>query len=100
LIAEPVAAIALYGSGVAVSVPQPARFAVHKLVLAQERRQNERPKRQKDLLQAGALIEALRESDPNALSDAFDSARGQGGRWSSRIGRSLAELELTLEDVA
>jgi hypothetical protein len=100
LIAEPVAAIALYGSGVAVSVPQPARFAVHKLILAQERRQNERPKRQKDLLQAGALIEALRESDPYALSDAFDSARGQGGRWSSRIGRSLAELELTLEDVA
>jgi hypothetical protein len=100
LIADPVAAIALYGSGVAVSVPQPARFAVHKLILAQERRPNERPKRQKDLLQAGALIEALRESDPYALSDAFDSARRQGGRWSSRIGRSIAELKLRLEDIA
>jgi hypothetical protein len=100
LIAEPVEAIALYGSGVAVSVPQPARFAFHKLILAQERRPNERPKRQKDLLQAGALIEAFRESDPYALSDAFDSARRQGRGWSSRIDRSLAELGLKPEEVA
>jgi hypothetical protein len=100
LIADPVDAVALYGSGVAISVPQPARFAVHKLILAQERRPNERPKRQKDLLQARALLEALRESDPYALGDTFKSAQRQGKGWSKRIERSLAELEVTLEDIA
>ncbi len=99
LIAEPVPAVVLFGSGVAVSVPQPARFAVHKLILAQERR--DIPKRQKDLLQARALTEALTESDPHALADAIADARGRGRRgWAAKIDRSLAELGLDLEEIA
>jgi hypothetical protein len=98
LITDPVPAVVLFGSGVAVTVPQPARFATHKLLLAQERR--DVPKRQKDLLQAGALIAALRESDPYALADAIDDARGQGKRgWAAKINRSLTELGMKLEDV-
>ena len=98
LIADPVPAVVLFGSGVAVAVPQPARFAVHKLILAQERR--DVPKRQKDLLQARALVEALSESDPYALADAFGDARSRGRRgWAARINRSLAELGLKLEEI-
>ncbi len=99
LITEPVPAVVLFGSGVAVTVPQPARFAIHKLLLAQERR--DVPKRQKDLLQASALIEALQESDPYALADAVTDARSRGRRgWAARIDRSLAELGLALGELA
>jgi hypothetical protein len=38
LIADPISAVALYGAGVPVTVPQPARYAVHKLIVAQVRR--------------------------------------------------------------
>jgi hypothetical protein len=94
LIENPVPAVALWGAGVAVRVPQPARFAVHKLMVAQ-RRGHDRIKRQKDLDQADAMMTALRASDPFALEDAIDEARAQGKAWSKEIDRSLAELEAT-----
>jgi hypothetical protein len=95
LIADPVGAVALFGSGVAVSIPQPARFAVHKLILSQERAKSQGPKRQKDLMQARALIDALGESDPYALDDALADARKRGRKgWAGKIDRSLAELKL------
>jgi hypothetical protein len=94
LISDPSPAIALYGSGVFVRVPQPARYAVHKLILAQKRR-SETIKRQKDLAQARALIEALRSSEPHAFEDAMDDARSQGAKgWSEPIDRSLQEMGL------
>ena len=44
-------------------------------------------------MQAGALMEALRLSDPFAPEDAMEDARGQGRTgWSDPIDRSLAEL--------
>jgi hypothetical protein len=94
LIADPLATVALWGSGVPVTIPQPARFAVHKLILAQRRDAGDRIKRRKDLDQAAALIAALRAHDPYLLDDALVDARAQGkAGWSDRIDRSLAELE-------
>lgn len=99
LISEPVPTIALWGAGVAVNVPQPARFAVHKLILAQKRDAGMRLKRQKDLAQADALIEALLATDPYALEDAIDDARMRGRRgWALPIERSLAELRRQTSD--
>lgn len=93
LITEPVRTVALWGAGVAISVPQPARFAVHKLILAQKRDPAMRLKRQKDLAQADALIEALLANDPYALEDAIEDARAKGRRgWGIPIERSLAEI--------
>lgn len=91
LIENPVPTAALWGAGVAVRVPQPARFAVHKLMVAQ-RRGHDRIKRQKDLDQADALMSALYAHDPFALEDALEDARAQGRNWSKEIDRSLAEL--------
>lgn len=86
-------AVLLWRSGTRVTVPAPSRYAVHKLILAQRRDPANRPKRQKDLAQAGALIAALRAGDPFALQDALDDARAKGERgWAQPIARSLAEL--------
>ena len=100
LIAEPVPTVALWGAGVQTNVPQPARFAVHKLILAQKRDAGTRPKRQKDLAQADALIEALLASDPFALEDALEdaAARGRMG-WADPIARSLSELGRSTSDL-
>jgi len=93
---DPVAATALWGPGVPVSVPAPARYAVHKLILAQKRLRTSREKRFKYLSQAAALIEALRQADPFAIEDALEDARRQGtDGWEKPISRSLAELGLS-----
>ena len=93
LVEHPVTAVALWGAGVSVRIPQPARFAVHKLILAQRRGPADRSKRGKDLAQADALMTALDVSDPFALQDAIEDARAMGrAGWSDPIDRSLAEL--------
>jgi hypothetical protein len=96
LMEHPVPAAALHGAGIALKVPTPARYAIHKLIIAQKRAAD-RGKRHKDLLQAKALIEALTITDRWALSDAYEDASGQGAQgWRQPIERSLSELGLTL----
>jgi hypothetical protein len=95
LIDGSVRTVALWRAGVLVNVPQPARFAVHKLILAQRRDASGRLKRAKDLAQAKALLEVLREQDPFALEDALHDARAQGKTgWGAPISRSLKEIGL------
>jgi hypothetical protein len=95
LIEAPLRTVALWGAGVLVNTPQPARFAVHKLILAQRREASGRVKRTKDLAQAKALIEVLRENDPFALEDALADARAKGIKgWRIPIARSLQEIGL------
>lgn len=97
LIAEPAQAAVLARSGILVQVPQPVRFAIHKLILAQRRPAPERLKRQKDLLQARSLIMALQASDPELLLDTLAEAKAKGSEgWRKPILRSLDELGITL----
>lgn len=96
LIADPVPTIALWGAGVPVTIPQPAKYATHKLILAQKRDPGSRLKRAKDLAQAKSLIEALLQHDRYALLDALAEARRKGPRgWGAPIDRSLEELGLS-----
>jgi len=91
LIEDSIEAVALYRAGVPVRVPAPERFAVHKLIIAQ-RRDKRSVKAPKDLMQAKALIEALRENDPGALDNAFEIARSKGKAWRTAIDASLVEI--------
>lgn len=93
LIDDPVPAVALHGAGVPVTLPRPARFAVHKLILAQKRGAHELAKSRKDLAQAAAVVEALRISAPFDLDDALEDARARGrDGWTRPIDRSLAQI--------
>lgn len=97
LIAEPVRAVALWGSGVPVRIPHPARYAVHKLIVAQRRDPANLIKRTKDLEQARIIIAALERNEPFAIEDALEDARTQGAEgWVKPIARSLEELGLNL----
>ncbi len=98
LVERPATAVLLSGAGLLVEVPQPARYAIHKLIVAQKRGPTERLKRRKDLVQAECLISALKISDPVALFEAYESAGAQGKKgWADPIKKSLHELKITID---
>ena len=97
LIAEPVPAAIPYRSGVLVQIPRPERYAVHKLIVAERRRDGDRLKAQKDRAQAAFLIEALARDRPDELLDALEDARARGPKWRDRIEASLSHLPETAE---
>ncbi len=75
LIEEPVQAVIVGGRGVLVNVPQPARFALHKLWTAGQRPPAEQAKVRKDRRQAAALLEVLLEDRPGDVSRAWKPLR-------------------------
>jgi hypothetical protein len=89
---ETMEVVALYGAGVLVRVPPPVRYAVHKLIVAQERKKTELAKKQKDLRQAKELIDILLGTDEETLQDTLDEARARGKSWRSAINASLKEM--------
>jgi hypothetical protein len=89
---ESIEAVALYGPGVLISVPPPMRYAIHKLLVAQERKSHS-PKRNKDLKQAKDLIDVFVETDSLAFEDALDDARNRGSKWKKSIDASLREIK-------
>ena len=92
LVENSIRAVALYGSGVRVLVPRPDRYAVHKLIVAQNRSHGAGAKRRKDLQQAAALFEVLNQVAPEELSDALEDARGRGRKWKQAINAGLRTL--------
>ncbi len=95
LIAEPILAVALYREGVAVQIPKPERYAIHKLILAGERRASDAAKAQKDRAQANWLIAILAEDRPGELAEALENAESRGPKWrdalaSERAGNATA----------
>ncbi|MFA4973566.1 MAG: GSU2403 family nucleotidyltransferase fold protein [bacterium] len=73
------------GKGIAVTVPNPARFAVHKLAIAARRPSSEAAKTQKDLEQAAELIAVLAEERPTELATALRSVARIGGKFKSYL---------------
>ena len=72
LVRDPVQAVVLYSAGIIVNVPDPGRFALHKLAVSQLRPAGLSEKRRKDIAQAESLIEALMDQNPGALILAAD----------------------------
>lgn len=93
LIASPVRAAVVNGGVVAVNVPDPARFALHKLVVATERPATDSVKREKDLSQAAQLLEVLAEDRPGDLVLAWEDLVTRGKSWRARVTASLPSLE-------
>jgi hypothetical protein len=86
-------AVVLYRSGVLVTVPTPARFALYKLWLADQRPVTEQAKVRKDLLQAEALLEVLLEDRRGDLRRAWTKA---GDREKRVMSRRTEDLEGSL----
>jgi len=98
LIYEPEPAVILYGVGVYVHVPAPERYAVHKLIVSRRRPEGV-AKRNKDLQQAEALLEALAVKRPHELKLAWEEARNRGQRWRQLLGEALTLLAPNSRDL-
>lgn len=71
LLERPVQAVVV--AGVLVNVPDPARFAFHKLWLASRRPVAEQTKAHKDRRQAAGMLEVLLEDRPGDLKPAWEA---------------------------
>ena len=87
-----VQAVVLYGAGSLVNIPDPARFALHKLAVSQLRLPSNPEKRRKDLAQASAVIEYLLEENPGSLLLATDAANALGDAFTSFVKSGISNM--------
>ncbi|MBF9034234.1 hypothetical protein HKCCE2091_08270 [Rhodobacterales bacterium HKCCE2091] len=93
LIAGAVEVPMLYRSGSLIRVPRPERFAIHKLIVAERRRDGpDAVKSRKDRAQAAFLIRHFAEEDPWLIAEAYQEAMEKGPSWREKIGRSLERM--------
>jgi hypothetical protein len=97
LIHEPEPAVILHDAGIYVQVPSPARFAVHKLIISR-RRPEGLAKRDKDLQQAEALLEALAEKRSHDLKLAWQEAYERGPTWRQLLAEGLSQIRASVRD--
>lgn len=84
------------GGAVVVNVPAPARYAVHKLIVATERGSQFRTKANKDLLQAAALVSYMRAHMPEEISEAWKDVDRRGPSWKKKAAQGRAALRMLL----
>jgi len=93
LLKDPVKAVAVTGRGVLVNVPQPSRFAIHKLVLSQRRKVSEQLKSIKDLNQASFLLEILLQDRPMDLYPALiDVKQSKSRKYEKQMLQGLEQI--------
>ena len=93
LIARPVRGAVVDGGGILVNVPDPARFAFHKLIVSGERGAAMHAKRMKDITQAAQIFSVLVEDRPGDVRIAWDEIRKNGQGWVKRVREGLLGLE-------
>jgi hypothetical protein len=92
LIYDAVPAAVLHGGGVLVNVPRPERYALHKLIISQ-RRKDGTAKIDKDLQQAEILLDVLAERRKADLRDAWEEMCGRGPKWRLHAADGMASID-------
>lgn len=92
-------AVILSGVGaVLVTVPDPARYALHKILVHVERRKTNPAKAAKDLRQAAALIEVLSDFRQDSLDILWRDILDRGPGWRKRARTGFTALEKLLPE--
>ena len=95
LLKDTVDAAVLSRSGALVNVPSPERYAIHKLIVSTMRKATgtSAVKADKDVIQAGLLIEALISKRlEDDLSSALEEAITRGESWRRNIQKASTRL--------
>ena len=98
LLADAQRAVVLHGAGIAVSVPNPARFAMHKLAVSQLRPIGMQAKIHKDIAQATVLLAILAADNPGALILAMDAVFERNDALAHFVSTGLMRLDRTLRE--
>lgn len=90
------AAVLLFGHGIMVNLPSPARYAMHKCAVNQLRPAMDAVKSRKDLEQAAELFQVLLEERPGDLVLAREAAEKAGSKFLAhyRAGMKLLTVDL------
>ena len=95
LIRKPHRSVSLHGSGIAVTVPEPERFAIHKMMIATRRLTDTagRLKSTKDIMQASEIIDAVAMTGRNQrLHQVLHEALQRGPKWRIAISEGTSRL--------
>lgn len=84
---------------VVVSIPHPARYALHKLIVYGERKGSFAVKSNKDLLQAGFLLSRLKDTRGWEVDEAWNDLKGRGKGWIERVKRGRDALAKAFPDL-
>ncbi len=93
LIEDPVDAVIPYDAGILVNIPQPARFAFHKLLISSKRSITDQVKSKKDFDQSISLLKILLEDRPGDLLLAWDELKKRGKNWTAPILKKMGSLK-------
>lgn len=78
---------------VLVNIPRPDRYAVHKLIVAAERKISETAKINKDVRQANVLIQYYLDFRPDEIFETCKEAKDNGPGWEKRLRSGIAKLK-------
>ena len=93
LIADSQPAAVPAGSGVLIRVPHPARFALHKLVISQRRPAARTTRSRKDVAQAAAVLDVLKDVRSGDIDGAGHAAREMGKKFVAQLSAAAAVLD-------
>ena len=85
-------AVVVAKAGMMVNVPAPARYALHKLVIAQRRAATIQTKALKDIGQAEQLVAVLLQDRPGDLVRAWKAASKQPAKFMTQLKQGMKKL--------
>jgi len=100
LLEQSMDAVIIGPTAVLVRVPEPARFAVHKLLVASNRGPQAALKADKDRLQAALLMSCLEQEWPGNLTLAAEAALARGPSWARRIRQEAERLPIPCRELS
>jgi len=92
LLEAPIATPLVNGGATLVNVPDPARFALHKLMVSGRRQVFEQTKAGKDRQQAAEILDVLYEDRRGDLTAAAKALHTRPLAWRTRLKKELAKL--------
>jgi hypothetical protein len=93
LITRPVRGAIVDSGGILVNVPDPTRFALHKLIISGERATVMHTKREKDLRQASQVFSILIEERPGDVHLAWEEIQREGKGLAKRVKVGVSALK-------
>lgn len=93
LVENPVQGMVVDTEPILVNIPQPVRYAMHKLIVSQVRDVSSDAKSIKDIYQAHQLLSLLREERSADIQPAWDNLINRGPKWRKYAESGLAEME-------
>jgi hypothetical protein len=97
LLESPVDTPLINGRATQVKVPDPARFALHKLIVSVDRSIAMQTKAGKDRQQAAEMIEVLMEDRPGDIELAIESLNRRPAGWRKKLRDGLGRLPASLD---